>query len=99
MKVLLRGLIVLVALLAVAPVAEARGAACPVKVSSVSGAAPLRVTFHAKCASPVYTLAVRRRHDGHGRTVTHTFARRPLLAGADDEVRPHASSRRSRRWR
>ena len=73
MKVLLRAVVALVAVLAAAPAAEARDAACPVKVSSARGAAPLRVTFHAKCASPAYRWRFGDGTTAHGRTVTHTF--------------------------
>jgi lipoprotein-anchoring transpeptidase ErfK/SrfK len=73
MKVLLRGSIVLAAVLAVAPAANARTTACGVKVSTVSGAAPLRVTFHAECASPDYRWRFGDGTRAHGRTVTHAF--------------------------
>src|SRR5262245_51134904 len=73
MKVLLRGVIVLGAILALAPVADAHAARCPVNVSSASGAAPLRVTFHAKCTSGTYRWRFGDGTRAAGRTVKHSF--------------------------
>jgi peptidoglycan hydrolase-like protein with peptidoglycan-binding domain len=54
-------------------VAQARAAACPVQASAALGAAPLRVTFHARCASRNYRWRFGDGGRGRGRTVTHTF--------------------------
>jgi lipoprotein-anchoring transpeptidase ErfK/SrfK len=65
--------VIALAVLAFAPAAGAGRAACPVKVSSATGAAPLRVTFHAKCASLAYHWRFGDGTRASGRTVTHTF--------------------------
>jgi peptidoglycan hydrolase-like protein with peptidoglycan-binding domain len=66
----MRGVFVAVAALALAPAAHA---ACPVKVSKTSGAAPLRVTFRAGCASTVYRWRFGDGARAEGRAVSHAF--------------------------
>jgi peptidoglycan hydrolase-like protein with peptidoglycan-binding domain len=65
-----RGVVLAVVALALAPAAQA---ACPVKVSKASGAAPLRVTFRATCASTVYRWRFGDGARADGRAVTHAF--------------------------
>src|SRR5262245_22313008 len=69
----MRAVVVALALLAIAPTAEARAASCPVTVSRASGAAPLRVTFHARCRSKAYHWRFGDGAVSSGRTVSHTF--------------------------
>jgi peptidoglycan hydrolase-like protein with peptidoglycan-binding domain len=60
-----------VAVLVIAPAAHA---ACPVRVSTVRGAAPLRVVFRATCTSATYRWAFGDGRIGYGSRVSHTYA-------------------------
>jgi hypothetical protein len=65
------------AALAFAPAAQAgatAGKPCPVKVSAERGAAPLKVTFRARCASPTYRWRFGDGSIATGKVVKHTFA-------------------------
>jgi hypothetical protein len=66
----MRGVVVVLAVLVLAPAAHA---ACPVTVSRDHGAAPLRVTFRAGCASTVYRWSFGDGAVTGRRTVTHVF--------------------------
>ena len=54
------------------------------KVSAERGAAPLRVTFRAKCASPSYRWRFGDGATAQGRIGHAHLPRRPLRADADD---------------
>ncbi len=69
-----RVLFAVVVVLALAPAAHAAHAACPVKVSLARGAAPLRVSFRATCASESYRWAFGDGKVARGRSVAHTYA-------------------------
>ena len=60
-----------IATLAFAPAAHA---ACPVTVSAMRGAAPLRLSFHARCPSAGYHWDFGDGMAGDGVSVTHTYA-------------------------
>jgi len=60
-----------IATLAFAPAAHA---ACPVTVSAMRGAAPLRLSFHARCPSAGYHWDFGDGIAGDGASVTHTYA-------------------------
>jgi N-acetylmuramoyl-L-alanine amidase len=70
------------AFLALAPAAHAARGPCGTTVSDVRGAAPLRVSFRAGCASSKYRWTFGDGRVATGRTVVHTFAGgrfRPVL--------------------
>jgi peptidoglycan hydrolase-like protein with peptidoglycan-binding domain len=81
----MRGAIAVAAAVMLVPAAAASAhprAACPVSVSTVRGAAPLRVAFHAGCNSKHYRWAFGDGTAAQGRTVRHTFGGglfRPVL--------------------
>ncbi|MFL5928543.1 MAG: L,D-transpeptidase family protein [Gaiellaceae bacterium] len=68
-----RGVVIAVLALAFAPAAHAAHSACREKHTAVSGAAPLKVTFTARCASTTYAWNFGDGATAVGQTVTHTF--------------------------
>ena len=62
------------AVLATLAFAPAAHAACPVTVSAVRGAAPLRLSFHAGCPSAAYRWSFGDGTAGDGPSATHAYA-------------------------
>jgi PKD domain len=82
-----RAPLVAVIALAAAPVANA---ACPIHVSDEKGAAPLRVTFRAGCASASYRWDFGDGKTAVRRTVVHTYGGRrfrPTLTASSGHIR------------